>query len=30
MGTILFVGVAGDEFTDLRDEQVEFIMKNLC
>lgn len=30
VGTILFVGVAGDEFTDLRDEQVEFIMKNLC
>lgn len=30
VGTIIFVGVAGDEFTDLRDEQIEFIMRNLC
>lgn len=30
VGTILFVGVKGDEFTDLRDEQIKFIMKNLC
>lgn len=30
VGTILFVGIKGDEFTDLRDEQIKFIMKNLC
>lgn len=30
VGTILFVGVAGDEFTDLNDKQIEIIMKNLC
>ena len=29
-GTIFFVGVAGDEFTDLNDKQIEIIMKNLC
>lgn len=29
VGTILFVGVSGDEFTCLSEQQAEFILRNL-